>query len=663
MRTLLFSCVVMTMAGQTPTIEQSLNLKTAGSPRISPDGRFVAYTISETNWEENSFDTQIWMVMTATGERYQLTHAKKSSSAPRWAPDSKHLAFLSNRDGSEQIYMISPAGGEATQLTHFDGGVTAFDWSPDLHHIAFTSAGAETKAKKDRKDKYGEFEIVEGDYTMSHLWVLAVDDEKPKPEALTTGTQFSVGGFMWSPDSKRIAFSATRDPDLSSSDTADLYVVRLSDKYVKKLVDTRGSDRNPIWSPDGTQIAYETANGKEFSFLNSHIGIVPAEGGNPRILAESFDENPGLTAWAPTGIYFDAMQRTASHLFRVDPSTGVVQKVSSPADVQVGSPSFTRDYSRAAFTCAGPNRYPEICVSAVSSFDSQPVTNMKDQLKGFRLATREVFEWKSKDGAQIEGILIKPADFEPAKKYPLLVVIHGGPTGVDRPSLAGDRSYPIEMFAAKGAIVLRPNYRGSAGYGEKFRSLNVRNLGLGDADDVISGVDALIAKGYIDRDRVGAMGWSQGGYISAFLTTYSDRFKAVSVGAGISDWMTYYVNTDIHPFTRNYLKATPWDDPEIYRKTSPITYINRAKTPTLIQHGELDKRVPIPNAYELYQGLKDRSVPVRMIVYKGFGHGINKPKQQRAVMEHNYEWFSQWIWGETAPAVASGGASAGNAKD
>ncbi|MEO8028194.1 MAG: prolyl oligopeptidase family serine peptidase, partial [Bryobacteraceae bacterium] len=266
--------------------------------------------------------------------------------------------------------------------------------------------------------------------------------------------------------------------------------------------------------------------------------------------------------------------------------------------------------------------------------------------KGFKLATREVVEWRSKDGTPIEGVLIKPADFDPKRKYPLLVVIHGGPTGVDRPSISGDRNYPIEMFAAKGAVVLRPNYRGSAGYGEKFRSLNVRNLGLGDYDDVITGVDSIIAKGYIDKDRVGSMGWSQGGYISAFITTYSDRFKAVSVGAGISDWMTYYVNTDIHPFTRHYLKATPWEDPEIYKKTSPITYINNAKTPTLIQHGELDRRVPPANAYELYQGLQDRNIPSKLIVYKGFGHGINKPKQARAVMEHNYDWFSQWIWGE-----------------
>ncbi|MBZ5604488.1 MAG: S9 family peptidase [Acidobacteriia bacterium] len=647
---------VLTLAAQTPTIEQSLNLKTAGSPRISPDGRFIAYTVSETNWDENAFDTQIWMAMTATGERYQLTHAKKSSSDPRWSPDSKRLAFLSDRDGSQQIYVISPAGGEATPLTHFEGGVNSFEWSPDGHTIAFSSTGPESKVKKDRKDKYGDFEIVTGDYTMVHLWTLNVEDEKPKPEALTSGTQFSVGGFNWSPDSKRVAFSATRDPDLSSSDTADIYVVRLSDKYVKKLVDAPGGDRNPVWSPDGTQVAYES--GREFSFLNNHVGIVSAEGGKPRIVAESFDEDPRLVVWSANGIYFEAMQRTSSHLFRLNPETGSTERVSDPANLQFGSATFTKDYSRLAFTCASPNQYPEVCTSAMAGFTPHPVTSMKDQLKGWKLATREVFEWKSKDGNPIEGILIKPADFDPSKKYPLLVVIHGGPTGVDRPSLAGDRTYPIEMFAAKGAVILRPNYRGSAGYGEKFRALNVRNLGLGDADDVISGVDALIAKGYIDRNRVGSMGWSQGGYISAFLTTYSDRFKAVSVGAGISDWMTYYVNTDIHPFTRNYLKATPWADPEIYKKTSPITYINNAKTPTLIQHGDLDKRVPIPNGYELYQGLKDRGVPAKMVVYKGFGHAINKPKQQRAVMEHNYEWFSQWIWGETLPSPSQTASSA-----
>jgi dipeptidyl aminopeptidase/acylaminoacyl peptidase len=235
-------------------------------------------------------------------------------------------------------------------------------------------------------------------------------------------------------------------------------------------------------------------------------------------------------------------------------------------------------------------------------------------------------------------------------------VIHGGPTGISRPvrvQMGG--TYPIELWLAKGAVVLEPNYRGSAGYGEKFRSLNVRNLGVGDAWDVLSGVDFLVAQGIADSSRMGVMGWSQGGYISAFLATHERQpFKAISVGAGISDWMTYYVNTDIHPFTRQYLKATPWDDPEIYAKTSPITNIKRAKTPTLIQHGENDPRVPIPNAYELYQGLQDQGVPVKLIVYKGFGHGLNKPKAARAAMEHNLEWFNRYVFGEGATTTQSG---------
>lgn len=202
------------------------------------------------------------------------------------------------------------------------------------------------------------------------------------------------------------------------------------------------------------------------------------------------------------------------------------------------------------------------------------------------------------------------------------------------------------QWVEKGALVLRVNYRGSAGYGEKFRSLNVRNLGVGDMWDVLSGIEYLNKKGMIDTSRMGAMGWSQGGYISAFLTTNTSMFKAISVGAGISNWVTYYVNTDITPFTRQYLQATPWNDMNIYLKTSPMTNINKAITPTLIQHGEFDKRVPIPNAYELYRGLQDKGVPSKLIVYKGFGHGINKPKERLAAIWHNWQWFNKYVFGE-----------------
>lgn len=641
-------------AATVPTIDESLSMKSVSGPQISPDGRYVAYHVASTNWDENEFVTHIWIASTVTGERYQLTSGKKSATGPQWAPDSKHVAFVSDRDGKRQIYLISPAGGEAAQLTTEENGVGSIAWSPDGAAIAFTSSGPDAKPKKDRKDKYGDFEIVGGDYTMNHLWLVKVPAEfpsdikkLPKPEPLTKGDQFTVGAFSWAPDGKRIAFAAQRDPDLGSSDTEQLYVLDLGDLHVRKLLDANGPNDNPKWSPDSRQIAYVTSNGAQFFYYaNRHIAAIPSEGGTPQVLTADFDENTNLVAWGPDGIYFTSQQRTAQHIFHLDPATRKVRRLSSPAEFSAGAPSFTKDFRTMAATGAGPNRFTEVFTTPVADFVPRILTDVAAQYKDYRLATKELVQWKSSDGVTIEGILIKPADYDPARKYPLLVVIHGGPTGVDTPSLSADRTYPIERFAAKGALILKPNYRGSAGYGAKFRALNVRNLGLGDYEDVISGVDSLIAKGMVDKDRVASMGWSQGGYISAFITCYSDRFKAVSVGAGISNWMTYYVNTDIHPFTRQYLKGTPWDDPEIYRKTSPITYVNRAKTPTLIQHGDQDKRVPPPNAFELYQALRDRNVAAKLVLYKGFGHGINKPKQQRAVMEHNYEWFSKYIWGE-----------------
>jgi dipeptidyl aminopeptidase/acylaminoacyl peptidase len=351
--------------------------------------------------------------------------------------------------------------------------------------------------------------------------------------------------------------------------------------------------------------------------------------------------------WARSGIFFSASSRTWSYLYRLDPQTKKVTRLAHADQWNASSFSFSKDFSTVAFLASDPQSFAEVFVAPMATMAPKRLSDLGAQIASWPRARREVIAWKSQDGTPIEGVLHKPADFQAGRRYPLLVVIHGGPTGVSRPVPYGSTtSYPIDIWLAKGALVLEPNYRGSAGYGEKFRSLNIRNLGVGDAWDVISGIDALVAQGLVDNDRVGVMGWSQGGYISAFLTTHdSARFKAVSVGAGISDWMTYYVNTDIHPFTRRYLKATPWDDPAIYAKTSPITYVKGAKAPTLIQHGELDKRVPIPNGYELYQGLQDQGVPVKMIVYKGFGHGLTKPKANLAAMEHNLEWFDRYIFG------------------
>ncbi|MGB6357154.1 MAG: S9 family peptidase, partial [Candidatus Acidiferrales bacterium] len=645
-----------------PSIQQAMEMKSAFNPQISPDGRFVAYQLTHTDWDENAFVQQIWIAVPSTGQTYPLTEGKKSSTDPTWSPDGKWLAFLSSRESdlpdakkdTAQLYLISPDGGEARQITNVETGVDGFDFSPDGKHIAFISSDPESDAHKARVKKYGDYHIIDGDYTMSHLWLIDVPapetSELPKPARLTSGQDFTVQGFRWSPDGSRIAFDATKDPALADEGTANIYILTLADKSVKKLTDAPGPNSNPVWSPDSSQIAYNSQNGNPYFFYaNSVIDVVPASGGVPKILTANFDEDARLLEWSPQGIYFEAEQRTYNHLFRVDPSSGAITRVTSPDKIAASGFSFTHDYGTIAFMQAADNEFAEIYVSPVDSFAPKKLTDISAQYANFHLATREVIEWKSGDGTPVEGILIKPANFDPSKKYPLMVEIHGGPTGTSRATRSPDRYYPVELFAARGAVILEPNYRGSAGYGAKFRALNVRNLGVGDYADVISGVDYVISQGYIDPKRVTSMGWSEGGYISAFITTFSERFCAVSVGAGISDWMTYYVNTDITPFTRQYLHATPWSDPAIYKKTSPITYINNAHTPTLIQQGSKDARVPVPDSWELYRGLEDRGVPVKFVLYEGFGHPITKPKEQRAVTQENYNWFAHYLWGDPLP--------------
>ena len=648
-------------AGQdVPTVDELIALKSAGSPRISPDGLRVAYIVREADFERDAYVTQIWLADAASGETFQLTRGRSSASGPDWSPDGRWVAFVSGREGDKpQVFVISPTGGEAIRLTASETGVGDFAWSPDGKTIAFTARDAESEAAKARKDRYGDYEVVREDYGFTHLWTVDVDEALKTPQAgrrRTAGRDFTVQGFAWSPDGTRIAFAAPVNPDLVNSGTSDIYVVDLAGgDALRKIVSQPGPDSSPRWSPDGESILFSSAMGHtDYYARNSRLAVVASAGGAVRSLTDAFDEDPYALAWNAEGVFFSASQKTAVHVFRLDPSTLAVTRLTNPDGAIVGGGSFSRDGKRMAFLMSGPDSLGEVCVSDFP-FAPRPLTRMTDQAAGFILGTREVVSWRSRDGTEIEGVLIKPADFDPGKRHPLLCVIHGGPTGTDRPALLmGDtRTYPSDIWAARGALILKVNYRGSAGYGERFRRLNYRNLGVGDAWDVLSGVDALVKNGWVDPARVGCMGWSQGGYISAFLTTSSRAFKAISVGAGISNWATYYYNTDITPFTIQYLGADPVRDPAIYAKTSPMTYIKEAATPTLIQHGEFDRRVPIPNAYELRQGLADRGVPVEMVVYKGYGHGITKPRSVRAAAVHNLAWFGHYIFGDPKPDLTA----------
>jgi dipeptidyl aminopeptidase/acylaminoacyl peptidase len=631
-----------------PTVDQVLSLKRVGSPEISPDGRWVAYTVRETNWDDNSYDQQIWLADVRTGATRQLTNSRKSSQSPEWSPDGSRLAFISDRSDKRQIYLINPAAGEAEPLTSGDEGVGSFAWSPDGKTIAFTQTEPKSSEMKEREKRYGEYQIDDQDFRMSHLFV--VDTGSRATKSLTSGA-FTVGSYAWSPDGKAIAFDHRANPSPAASGSADISIISVADGSLRNLITQDGPDSNPKWSPDGSRIAFESSMANaSFFYTNRVVAIVPATGGTPTALTAAFDEDPNIVAWTPNGILFAASERTFSYLYRLDPDTKAIAKTApgnTPQTVNSGF-SVSKDGQAIAFLRSDAKTMAEVYVGGSQQALAKKITAMNAQVAAWTTSTLEVVSWKSQDGATIEGILHKPVDFNPARKYPLLVVIHGGPTGVSRAVPFTSSIYPIDVWVPRGILILEPNYRGSAGYGEKFRSLNVRNLGIGDAWDVLSAVDSLVAKGVVDPARVGTMGWSQGGYISAFLATHdAERFQAISVGAGISNWMTYYVNTDIHPFTRQYLKATPWDDPEIYAKTSPMTYVKQAKTPTLIQHGATDQRVPLPNAFELKQGLEDQKVPVKLIVYQGFGgigHGPSKPKSHRATMEHNLEWFDQYMF-------------------
>ena len=650
---LLFSCLTAVQAQSAWTPELELKVKTVGAVRVSPDGKKVVYTVSSPVMapDKSEFVTQIWLANTDGSEPVQLTYAEKSSDNPRWSPDGKMLAFTSGRSGKTNLYVLRIAGGESEQLTDVKSAVGNFAWSPDGSRIAFVMRDAPTEDEEKGNKGKDDWKWIDENVKLNRLNVVNVQkDANGKRDLRGLTKEGNIeGDFDWSPDGKTIVFTRTKTPKVDYWPSADLFAVDVTSGTVRALATTNAAESGPAFSPDGKSISFLISDDPPRWAGYRRIAVIPAEGGAPRLLAETFDAQPGGVDWSNDGkrLYFLETRGTVSRLATIDVTSGAIADINKGNEV-LGAVSFNNNRNMIGFTMQSSDKAPEAFVTSVESFAPVQVSRVNADLPKLPVGKTEVLKWKSQDGQEIEGLLTYPVGYKQGTRVPLLLVIHGGPAGVFTQSFVAGRSpYPIASFSSKGYAVLRPNPRGSSGYGQKFRFANIKDWGGGDYQDLMTGVDHVIGMGVADPERLGVMGWSYGGFMTSWVITQTKRFKAASVGAAVTNLMSFIGTADIPSFIPDYFGGQPWENLEIYRTHSAMFNAKGVSTPTLIQHGEADERVPISQGYEFYNALKVQNVPVRMITFPRMPHGLTEPKMVLKSKQTNVEWFEKYLRAST----------------
>ncbi|HEY7545017.1 MAG TPA: S9 family peptidase [Blastocatellia bacterium] len=644
-------------AGWTP--ELSMKVKGVGGVSVSPDGKRVLYTVNEAvmTMDKSEYLTQIWSANADGSDAYQMTFGEKSSTSPDWSPDGRWIAFTSSRSGKSNLYLMRASGGEAEMITDVKSGVSSFAWSPDGRWIAFTMNDPTTLGEDINSKGKDDSRWIDENVKMNHLYVIPVaKDSNGKRESrqltkgdFTVGSRLGGGGYDWSPDGKQIAFTHTKTQKADDWVSADVSVVDVASGNIKPLAATNAAETQPLYSPDGRWIALSISSDPPRWAFNTTIHLMPSGGGTPKALALSYDEQPNVIGWSADGkhIYFGESRGTTTALYAINVETNAITEMDKGRAVY-GGVNLNRAGTMFGLSMQSNDSPPEAYVTRADSFAPVRVSSANANLPKLALGKMEVVRWKTSDGTEVEGILNYPVDYKAGTRVPLLLVIHGGPAGVFAQNFAaGPNLYPTAVFNARGYAVLRCNPRGSSGYGKKFRFANYKDWGGGDYKDLMAGVDHVISMGVADQNRLGVMGWSYGGFMTSWVITQTKRFKAASIGAAVTNLMSFTGTADIPRFIPDYMGAQFWDDLDIYRQHSAMFNIKGASTPSLIQHCEGDLRVPISQGYELYNALKQQGVPVRMLVMPRQAHGPTEPKMLLKVMQTNVEWFDKYLSNES----------------
>ena len=651
------------------TFDDMIKLHRVSAPQVSADGKWAAFVVSTPDMEANRNASNVWIVSTAGGEAMQVTQSGHDSS-PSWSPDAKTLAFVSSRDGNSQVYLLSMEGGEAKKLTTLSTGADLFQWSPDGKTIAFTSAvylDCKDDACNSKRDEEKEKSKVKAriyDHLLfrhwdhwsegkrSHLFVMPVEGNASARD-LTPAADYDippdergeVSDFAFSPDGKEICYTAVPDKMEAISTNGELFVVPVAGGDAKKITTNPGFDGNPVYSPDGLYIAYHAQLTAEYEADRWRVMLYDRKSEKIENLSEGFDRSATNLSWSADSktIYFLAENETLQPVYAMEARAGAAPK--KVLDGYNSAYSFSADgktlvAERTSLTMPG-----ELFVAAGDGSGLKQLTHQNDSiLATLEMNAPEKFWFEGAEGTKVEAMLLKPPQFAAGKRYPMLVLLHGGPQTMW--SDAWGYRWNAEVFSAAGYVTLMINRRGSTGYGQKFTDEITNDWGGRAYGDVMKGIDAAIAKyPFIDKTKLAAAGGSYGGYMTDWLATHTDRFKAIVSHAGVYDKVSMYATEELW-FEEHDMQGTPWNAAENYKKWSPSTYaaeLGKYKTPTLVVCGEKDYRVPYTQSVEFFNALQRQGVPSKIVIFPDEGHWVLKPQNAQLWYKTFLDWVGTYV--------------------